>query len=96
MKSNNSYKRMVEKALENNNKATAVMKANADQTRRAAPVPSVFKKDELVLLDQIKMKKIHSKYLDRYESKQYKIIDSKGSMVTVADREGKEVTRDAS
>jgi len=96
MKSNNSYKRMVEKALENNNKATAVMKANADQTRRAAPVPSVFKKDELVLLDQIKMKKIHSKYLDRYESKQYKIIDSKGSMVTVADREGREVTRDAS
>jgi hypothetical protein len=59
------------------------MKKNADNRRKAKT--SEFQLNYLVLLDQIKNKKIHNKYLDRWESKQYRVTAIKGSMITIED-----------
>ena len=48
------------------------------------------------MLDQIKNKKIHHKYLDRWESKQYRVTAIKGSMITIEDESNRSITRDAS
>ena len=70
------------------------MKKNADKRRKAKT--SDFKPIDLVLLDEIKSKKIHNKYLDRWESKQYKVTAIKGSMITIEDESNRSITRDAS
>ena len=95
-KSNNSYKKMVEQALETNMRAVKTMKGNADSSRRALAEPSCFKEGQLVLMDQIRGKKIHNKFMDRYSSVQFKVLSQKGSMVTVVNSEGRQVTREAS
>jgi hypothetical protein len=65
------YKRLIAKALITNDKANETMKKNADNRRKAKT--SEFQLNDLVLLDQIKNKKIHNKYLNRWESKQYRV-----------------------
>ena len=52
--------------------------------------------EDEVLFDQVKGKKIHNKYLNRFESTIYKVKHVNGSMVTVVDKNGRELTRDKS
>ena len=92
--SNNEYKRLILKALNKNNKANLIMKKNADKNRHV--LKSDFKINDQVLLDQTKNKKIHNKYIDQWESKQYQICDIKGSMITIKDQTGRHITRDSS
>ena len=49
-----------------------------------------------VLFDQLKSKKIHNKYLNQFESVQYKVVDTKGAMITVEDANGRRLVRDIS
>ena len=52
--------------------------------------------EDEVLLDQVKGKKINNKYLNRLESTIYKVKHVNGSMVTVVDKNRRELTRDKS
>jgi hypothetical protein len=92
--SNNEHKKLIAKALLTNEKANETIKKNADKRRKAKT--SDFKLNDLVLLNQIKNKKIHNKYLDRLESKQYKVTAIQGSMITIEDESNRSITREAS
>jgi len=92
--SNGEFKRLIQAAMTNNKKANETMKRNADKSRKARE--SKLWEGDLVLLDQLKNKKIHNKFLDQYESRQYFVEKVNGSMITIKDENGRKVTRDAS
>jgi hypothetical protein len=72
----------------------AKMKHYGDKRRNAKP--HSFAAGEFVLLDQTKGKKIWSKKQHLYDSGPLVVTATKGSMVTVMARNGREIVRDAS
>ena len=84
----------VKKAVVKNKAMCEIMKQYSDKRKGAAERDLVV--GDEVLYDQLKGKRVHNKFLNQYESTQYRVQEVKGSMITVSDSNGRNIVRDIS